>query len=252
MNFRFSLLVFTFFFAAGCGGTHITKTETKVIALAYPETAAIDSAVYYMIEPYRKDMTAKMDGVIGETEMVLQKAQPEGLLGNFVADACMNIAMKYYYPYDYGKIDFCMLNNGGLRAPLPLGKITRKNIFEVMPFENALTVLTLKGETLEKLFRFVAVKGGVPVSGLKMQIKDTSVVNVEVQGEVFDTQKVYRMVTSDYLANGGDGLFFLSEALKREDLSMKVRDALLEYINNLTKEAKKISARIEGRITTQQ
>ena len=249
MNFRFTLLL-TFLIIAGCGGTHITKTETKVIALTSSETAAVDSGVYYMIEPYRKEMTAKMEGVLGETEAAMEKAQPEGLLGNFVADACMNIAEKYYYPEDYGKIDFCMLNNGGLRASLPQGKITRKNIFEVMPFENALTVLTLKGATLEKLFAFIAMKGGVPVSGLKMQIRDTLAINIAVQGKTFDKEKNYRMVTSDYLANGGDGLFFLSEAVKREDLNLKVRDALLEFIGNLSKDGKKISSKIEGRIKT--
>ena len=194
-------------------------------------------------------MAAKMDETIGETETAMERAQPEGLLGNFVADACMNVAEKYYYPDDNGKIDFCLLNNGGLRAPLPLGRITRKNIFEVMPFENALTVLTLKGETLEKLFTFIAVKGGVPVSGIKLQIKDFAMVNIEVQGKLFEREKTYRVVTSDYLANGGDGLFFLSDAIKREDLNLKVRDALLEFIGNLTKDGKKIRAKAEGRIT---
>lgn len=194
-------------------------------------------------------MAAKMDEQMGETEMAMERAQPEGLLGNFVADACMSIAEKYYYPEDYGKIDFCMLNNGGLRAPLPLGKITRKNIFEVMPFENSLAVLTLKGETLEKLFSFIAVKGGVPVSGIKMQIKDTAAINIEVQGKLFEREKIYRIVTSDYLANGGDGLFFLSDAVKREDLNLKVRDAMFEFIGNFSKDGKKINAKIEGRIT---
>jgi 2',3'-cyclic-nucleotide 2'-phosphodiesterase (5'-nucleotidase family) len=196
-------------------------------------------------------MTAKMDGVIGETEVALEKAQPEGLLGNFVTDACLNISAKYYYPEDYGKIDFCFLNNGGLRAALPQGKITLKNIFEVMPFENALTVLTLNGETLEKLFNLIAMKGGVPVSGLKMQIKDTVAVNVKIQDMTFDTGRTYRMLTSDYLANGGDGLFFLSDAVNREDLNLKVRDALIEYISNLSKEGRKISSKVEGRITLQ-
>lgn len=194
-------------------------------------------------------MAAKMDEQIGETEMAMERAQPEGLLGNFVADACLSVAEKYYYPEDNGKIDFCILNNGGLRAPLPLGKITRKNIFEVMPFENSLAVLTLKGETLEKLFSFIAVKGGVPVSGIKLQIKDTAAMNIEVLGKLFEQEKTYRVVTSDYLANGGDGLFFLSNAVKRENLNLKVRDALFEYIGELTKAGKKITANVEGRIT---
>jgi 2',3'-cyclic-nucleotide 2'-phosphodiesterase (5'-nucleotidase family) len=245
---RLLLLSFNLF-VAGCGSTRIIRSEQKVITLSTSETAAVDSLVYYMIEPYRIDMAAKMDEPVGETYMAMEKAQPEGLLGNVVTDACMSIAGKYYYPEDNCRIDFCMLNNGGLRAPLPAGKITRKNIFEVMPFENTLTVLTLKGETLEKLFSFIAVKGGVPVSGLKLQLRDTAAINIEIAGTRFDKEKEYRILTSDYLANGGDGLFFLSEAVKREDMNLKVRDALIEYISKLNSEGKKLTCKIEGRIT---
>ena len=234
------------------GSTHLVRTESKVISLSSGETASVDSAVYYMIEPYRSGMSAKMDEVIGVTEQVLEKAQPEGLLGNFVADACFNVANKYYYPEDGHAADFCLLNNGGLRAPLPKGNITRKNIFELMPFENSLSVLTLKGETLRKLFDFIAVKGGMPVSKLRMAIKDTVAVNVQVNGDSLDKEKIYKVITSDYLANGGDGLFFLSEAVKRDDLNLKVRDALLEYISRLNSDGKKINAQLEGRIYYQQ
>ncbi|HLG33646.1 MAG TPA: 5'-nucleotidase C-terminal domain-containing protein [Bacteroidia bacterium] len=249
MNFRFQLMFILLLLITGCGSTHVIRSETKVIALVTAETAAVDSAVYYMIEPYRIAIAVNMDETIGETEKAMERAQPEGLLGNFVADACMSVAEKYYYPEDNVKIDFCLMNNGGLRAPLPQGKITRRNIFELMPLENSLTVLTLKGETVEKVLTFVAVKGGMPVSKIKMQIRDTAAINIEVAGKSFDREKNYRMVTSDYLANGGDGLFFLSAAVKREDLNMKVRDALLEYIGGLTKAGKKISAKAEGRIT---
>ena len=253
MFLRYLGLSFAFLFLAGCGGsTHLVRTESKVIALSSAETASVDSVVYYMIEPYRKGMSAKMDEVIGVSEQVLEKSQPEGLLGNFVADACLKIANQYYYPEDGHAADFCLLNNGGLRASLPVGKITRKNIFELMPFENSLSVLTLKGELLKKLFDFIAVKGGMPVSGLRLVIKDTIAMNVLVNGAAFDKEKIYKVITSDYLANGGDGLFFLSDVVKRDDLNLKVRDALFEYIFRLNSEEKKISSQLDGRISYQQ
>jgi len=249
MFLRYLTIIIFLLFLSGCGGnSHFIRAESKVIALSSGETAAVDSAVYYMIEPYRSGMSSKMDEVIGVSEQVLEKALPEGLLGNFVADACFKIATQYYYPDDGHTADFCLLNNGGLRAPLPAGNITRKNIFELMPFENSLSVLTLKGETLKRLFDFIAAKGGMPVSRLEMAIQNAQAENVLIAGVAFDKEKVYKVITSDYLANGGDGLFFLSEQIKHDNLNLKVRDALLEYISMLKSEGKKINAQLEGRI----
>ena len=246
-------ILFSFAVISGCGSsTHVVRTETKVIALDSGGTAAVDSSVYYIIEPYRSGMSAKMDEVIGVSEHAFEKGLPEGLLGDFAADACFKIANQYYYPEDGRYADFCLLNNGGLRASLPAGNITRKNIYELMPFENSLSILTLKGETLIKLFDFIAAKGGMPVSRLRMEIKNSAAVKVMIDGTAFDKEKIYKVITTDYLANGGDGLFFLSEAVKSEPLNLKMRDALLEYISKINLEGKKISGILDGRIYFQQ
>ncbi|MBK5284411.1 MAG: 5'-nucleotidase C-terminal domain-containing protein [Bacteroidia bacterium] len=249
MFLRYLIFSFPLLFLSGCGSnSNLVRVESKVIPLSSTEYAAIDSSVYSVIEPYRSGMSAKMDEVIAVSEQVLEKGQPEGLLGNFVTDACFNIANQYYYPEDGRQADFCLLNNGGLRASLPAGNITRKNIYELMPFENSLSVLTLKGETLKKLFDCIAAKGGMPVSSLRMGIQNTEAVNIQISSVPFDKEKIYKLITSDYLANGGDGLFLLSDLMKRDNLNLKVRDALLEYISKLNSEGKKLNAQLEGRI----
>ena len=56
------------------------------------------------------------------------------------------------------------------------------------------------------------------------------------------------MATSDYLANGGDNLSFLSDAEKKISTGMKLRDLLIKYLEEKNKKGEKLSAKIEGRI----
>ncbi len=193
-----------------------------------------------------------MDKVIGEADVALTKAQPEGKLGNFVADLALEQANKNYFPADNKKADFAFFNNGGLRGSLPQGDITVGKVFELMPFENELIVVTLKGTTVNELINFIIDKGGVPVSNLKITIKDKKAITAKINGLDFDSTQTYKVLTSDYLANGGDNLKMMSTAISKEILGLKLRDAIITHIKELTASGKKIKSNIEGRITYEQ
>ena len=160
----------------------------------------------------------------------MEKAQPESTLGNFVADACLAMAVKNYKVTDSKEIDFCVLNNGGLRSSLPQGNITRKNVFELMPFENELVVLTLKGSTVTGLLNYISEKGGVPVSNLKMKINNGTFTDVMINENKFDPANNYKVLTSDYLAYGGDAMSVFSEKDSLEFVNLKVRDAIIYFM----------------------
>ena len=116
-----------------------------------------------------------------------------------------------------------------------------------MPFENELVILTASGEDVKKIYNFIASKGGAPVSGLQMHFKDSTVTNVIINNLPFDSTKTYHVLTSDYLANGGDSFnFFIG--LPRQSVSLKVRDALIFYLEEQTKKNKQISTEIDGRM----
>jgi 2',3'-cyclic-nucleotide 2'-phosphodiesterase (5'-nucleotidase family) len=134
----------------------------------------------------------------------------------------------------------CILNNGGLRTALPKGEITRGKIFELMPFENELTVITLTGSNAMRMFEYLAGSGGAPVAGIKMGIDNGKPVHVYLGTESFDSLKTYRVVTSDYLANGGDKYSFFKQPLAREDLGIKVRDAIIHFIEKEKKTGKNV------------
>jgi len=117
-----------------------------------------------------------------------------------------------------------------------------------MPFENEMVLLTLNGATTLKLINFIAAKGGMPVSGLTMHIQDSKVTEAKIQGMPFDSTKSYVVATSDYLANGGDNLSFLVDAEKKIVTGLKLRDLLIQYLEEKNKKGEKLSAKIEGRI----
>lgn len=247
---RISIFILFPLLAAGCAShAHLSKVETKSYQIKSSVSNDVDSAAYYKILPYKNSLTADMSAVLAVSEQALEKSQPESLLGDFVADACLKIANQSYYPADAKTADFIFLNNGGLRNPLPKGNITKGNIFELMPFENELVVLKINGNLVKKIFNFIAEKDGVPVAGVQFGIKDKRAVNILINNQPLDTNKIYKAVTSDYLANGGDQLFFLAEVKERESLNLKVRDAIIQYLKQKSKVDEHIVVKKDQRIS---
>ena len=236
--------------SAGCTTkSHITKIETTSYRLADSSNSDIDSSTYYKILPYKKSLDADMSAVLAFSEQAMEKGYPEGLLGDFVSDACLEVAKKSYYPTDEKPIDFIFLNNGGLRNSLPKGNITKGNIFELMPFENELVVLKINGTLVKKIFNFIAAKDGAPVAGVKFGIKDKQAVNIEINNQPFDSARTYKTVTSDYLAGGGDQYFFLAEVKERESLNLKVRDAIIQYLKQKSAANEHLIVKADQRIS---
>lgn len=132
-------------------------------------------------------------------------------------------------------IDFILLNSGGIRTIIPKGSVTARNAYEVMPFENNLTVVTLKGEqVLELLNYFIGEHKPHPVSGIQFTIsKDKKPTAIKIQGQDFDLAKNYTVGTNDYLANGGDNMLFFKKGLERIDLNYKLRDVLIDYFKSV-------------------
>ena len=227
---------------------NIQKTEQSEYILSDTSNTTIDSSIYTLILPYKEKVVGTMSAVIAESESAMERGEPESKLGNFVSDACMSEALKIYYPSDGRQADFTFFTNGGLRKALPMGKITLGDVYELMPFENQLVVLSVNGELVKKIFNFIASKDGAPLSGARFQIKDHEAVNITIHNEPLDITKTYKVLTSDYLANGGDSFDFLIDS-PRENVNLKVRDALIQNLMLASKEGKKINVGLDGRIS---
>lgn len=203
-----------------------------------------DSALLQLIRPYGDSVKNKMEQVVGTLGMNLTKDMPSSTLGNFMADAYLTMARKKFSQ----PIAAAMVNNGGIRLnQLVAGPVTRGKVFELMPFDNLLVVQELMGEQLQSFLNLTAARGGWPVAGLTMRIKNKKAVDVLIGGEPLDPQKKYWIVNSDFVASGGDNASML-KVLPQVSIGYLVRDALFDYIHTFTREGKPILVSTEKRV----
>lgn len=224
--------------------------DGELILLDTLNVPEIDTDMDKTIQLYRTTLEEDMNRVLAYSDMVMEKGTPEGTLNNFVADLVFEKGIELYSPTDNNNIDFCLLNYGGLRVPLPKGEITYSRVYELLPFENQMVVLTLTGEKTRELFEYLATSSvGMPVSGVELTIKNSQPNSILIQGENFDENRNYKVLTSDYLAGGGDNMNFFIDPVNYEYLDMKVRDAIIEHLLMKNKKGEKISAKLDQRIT---
>lgn len=203
----------------------------------------VDSAVLSFYQPYKKGLDSQMNAVIGVAAINLERKKPEGLLNNLVADIV----------YDAGKrqnisFDFVHTNYFGLRNPIAAGPIKAFKVYELMPFENALVAITLKGADVQELLNYIAALNGDPVSGVKFSIKNGKATDIQINGAPFDPSKNYTVLTIDYLANGGDKAEAYTRGSGRVDTSLKLRDVILAYIKEQQAQGKAITSKLDNRI----
>ena len=250
----FRLKLFLFFGAASVAlfscvtAPAIEKSTGALVSI--DSTLKGDSLMLAEILPYKIKIDEVMNKVIAFSEQALSKNQPEGLLGDFTADLILKKAGEHCA--DSCKVDMCVLNNGGLRNPLPKGNITISNIYQLMPFENEMAVLTMKGSDVKDMLEFIANQKGMPVAGLRMKIKNQMASEVMIGNKPFDETKVYTVVTSDYLSEGNDQMTFFTKATRRKLLGKKLRDAIIEYMEDENKKGNSINVKLDGRIQIEQ
>ena len=182
--------------------------------------ATEDSIALAIIAPYQRGIEAEMNEIISYSKISLTKKGAESLLGNFVTDLCLN----------YSDAHMCVMNNGGLRSSIEKGPITRGKIYELMPFENELVVLELNKEDYLGLLNYICKRGGEPFSGIKITMNKEGKVMTNSWPVNFENNEKVKVLTSDYLANGGDKMSFFQNK-EQYKLNLKLRDAIIDHCN---------------------
>ncbi|MFN2457496.1 MAG: 5'-nucleotidase C-terminal domain-containing protein [Chitinophagaceae bacterium] len=245
MRSAFLLLLTIFFFACN---TRFFPARSNYENYKISENLPKDSSLTVLVSPYRDSMNKSMNKVIGIADETLEKKHPESTLGNFMADAMLWAGKKLFN----NQVDAAFVNYGGIRiTALPGGQVTNGKIFELMPFQNFVVLQNLKGDVLQQFLDLTAAEDGWPVAGIKMQIVNKKAVNVTINGEPLNINKTYRIVNSDYIATGGDNAAML-KTIPFQNTGYLMRDAIFDYIQELNKQGKNISAKIENRVTYDQ
>ncbi len=194
-----------------------------------------------MIDPFRTKLDSIMDEEIGYSVLDLTtQGRYESTLGTFVTKLLYDQSNALYER----KVDVSLMNHhGGLRAPINKGPITVGDVFEVMPFENEMLLLEVPGETLAEIIKFVGDRSSSMIWPVSFDVTNAGIMNLKVNGESIDPDRVYILSVSDYQANGGSG-FEILKSLKRVDVKpIKLRDMILTEVREST--ARGDSIRVE-------
>lgn len=221
--------------------------ETKFIGREVKE----DPFLLPLLQPYGdavEKALAEPVGTAGGTFSNAESRKQETAIGDLVADS-----MVWYTRSINLQTDFAIQNGGGVRTDIPEGTITKKTVYSVLPFDNSVAVVTLKGTDLQTLFDYLATipqgAGAFPQvsEGVKFTINYNTgkCENITVNGQPVDPAKLYRIATNSYMAAGGDGYQAFLKAVDMYDTSVFQRDALISYLMNL---GKTIQPEIKGRI----
>ncbi len=247
VHFSWKFCLFTFLFAAllACK-TYYSPVENKGMLTTLDSTMASDPAALDIIEPYKKAIDIEMNEIICFSEVAITKNQPEGLLNNFVSDLVLYMVNTYYNenePYDVA-----IFNNGGLRAALPKGLIRVEDVYKLMPFENEIVVLTITSEAFLSMISYIINSGGVPFAGMRIVSKQLKLESLTINSIPFDESRNYTVVTSDYLAAGGDKMAFFQNPVEYRSISVLMRDLIIDYLREQNAEGNSLHPTLDGRI----
>lgn len=218
--------------------SHYRQIRIKGDTIPSPEMQA-------WIKPYKDELGKTMNKVLIQSAEFMEKAQPEGKLGNLLADGLLEEANKLTQKH----VDAALLNYGGIRTSLPAGPVTVGRVFEILPFDNQVVVVEISDSIMQLLLNKFAFKKGTPVAGIRFTIKSGQAINVKVGGAPL-SKRTYRVALPDYIANGGDDCGFLINQPK-EDLNILLRDLFLKRFESLGAAGKTLSASLDGRITVE-
>ncbi|MBP7388922.1 MAG: 5'-nucleotidase C-terminal domain-containing protein [Chitinophagales bacterium] len=238
------ILIFSFsFLLAACNKNFVaTQYSFEEKKLAHAEVR--DETMAAFIQPYKDSLDKEMNVVLAISDTILTKSVPEGDLGNLMCD----LILKKSNDYSGKKVDFTMLNNGGIRIPnLPKGYITLGKIVELMPFENLIDIVSIDGRHVDSLFQLAAAKGGWQVSGARYKIKNKQATEIYIQGKPLDTEAIYTLSISDYLAQGGDNCNMLIP-LPKTILNKSLRDAIVDGLKEMNERGEHVKSVMDGRV----
>ncbi|GAB3904986.1 5'-nucleotidase [Larkinella knui] len=232
-------------------GYHLTDQAYKRVVID-SLAAPADSGMARFLQPYKQKMDQTMNEVLVQSAVPLDRAKPESAINNMLTDAMLQYAQQ-----KLGQAADCShLNYGGIRTGLPKGPIRIGNIYEVMPFDNQLVMLTLKGSMLRQFFEYFvgseADEKSLVVGGVRVVIKDNVITNLTfTNGKTFDPNQTYTVLMSDYIADRGGKTAFLKDAVARKDFNVALRDVFIDYFRQLGQSGQPINPTIDGRITIQ-
>lgn len=236
MIYKQFLLAIIFFSMMSCQQDYqLNKIEGK--RLEINDSITPNNSIEDYIKPYRDNVNKNLDSVLAYSVDTYSKTDGDlnTAIGNFMADMVYKQASPIYKSRTGKDIDMVMLNHGGIRAIISKGNITTRTAYEVMPFENSIVVVELKGVYVKELINYLQkAKRAHPISKLKIRLdQDFELLNATINGQDIIDDNVYHVATNDYLYNGGDRMDFFQKGDSLHILDYRIRNAMIDYFKSI-------------------
>lgn len=224
------LLSILLFFNCKQPKEYLTKIEGTLIQIS--DSLGSDPDIDAFVKPYRTHIQKDLDSVLAYSVNTYSKSDGDfnTAIGNFMADAVYDESNPIFKSKTGNNIDMVILNNGGIRSIISKGNISARTAFELMPFENSIIVVALKGKEIDSLVYFLSKdRKAHPIAKLKLAIDSNyNVIEYSINGKKTEPNKIYYVATNDYLFNGGDNMTFFKTNEGSYVLNYKIRNALID------------------------
>ncbi len=210
------------------------KTEKKIGGKTVPrfieDEIDEDPYVERVLANYQASGSKKLKTIIGTSTGKFEGDRThirnfETAIGNLVCRAAMAATSA----------DLSLMNSGGIRAGLPAGAITYKDVLKVNPFGNTICTVMFYGKELtaylEKAVNMGKDTGAfAQISGATVFVSQKKITRVLIQGKPVSNFKNYKLAVSRYMASGGDGYPIITEHPGFVDTGFVDADVLKAYI----------------------
>ena len=234
------LIVQSLEYANNLGFLRLEVADNKVVHLEsklIPVTVDVpkNAKIQAIVDRWNEELQKRLNQVVGQTDVAWDGERAsvrvkETNLGNLVADIIR----------DATGADMALTNGGGIRASINPGAITVADVYNVLPFDNTLAVIELRGmdivEALEHSVRLLPDQNGgfLQVSGITFEVMPEAtvgarVINVKVNGRPLSMSTYYTVATNDFLVAGGDGYDSMKNGKLVAETGIMLRDVMVDF-----------------------
>jgi 5'-nucleotidase/UDP-sugar diphosphatase len=217
---------------------------TNSLRYLFDDEVEDDSATLNAISRWKEKVNNITNETITTIAVPLTRSYgEESVMGNMVADAILNT---------YPGFDMALTNSGGLRQDIDAGAVTVGQLIAAFPFPNTIHQLELKGADLYTLFEHGAgltngilqVSRGVEIIYDENKPVGARIVSCKLNNVSIDPDKIYKVLTSNFLSDGGDGFLAFRNALSKKKTNQEIVQSMISYL----KQFKEYKPQSEGRI----
>jgi len=198
------------------GKIELTIKDKKIESMNYESInlntyTELDSNLKAIVDEYND--VPYLAEVIGSSQLFHDRPK----VGCFYTDALRSIM----------NVDVTFQNNGGIRSGLNEGDITRREIFEISPFNNGTVIYNMTVAEIKDFL--IGSRSGFYYSGIQIERIGNNILIEDLNGTVIPDDTVLTLGTNDYIPAVYENYFPLTGSIQ----SLTAAETLISYLETI-------------------